>query len=65
MGGPPMEEGVVADEIGLLLEGEAALRLDLLQDGEIGEAYVGQGFVGERPEMLGRLQLRRVGRQHA
>lgn len=63
IGRPPVEERVVPDVVGLLLEGKTALGLHLLQAGEIGEADIGQWLVGERPEVLGRLQLRRVGGQ--
>lgn len=58
-----MEQRVVADEIGLALEGEAALGLHRLQDIEALEAAVGERFVGQRPQMLGRLELRRIRRQ--
>jgi hypothetical protein len=58
-----MKEGVLADEVRLLLEGEAALGLDGFQAGEIGEAPIGEWLVGERPEMLSRLEFRGVGRQ--
>ena len=47
----------------MLLEVPAALGLHRLQAGQILEASVRQGLVGERPEMLGRLQLGRVGGQ--
>lgn len=63
MGRPPVEERVLADEVGLLLEGEAALGLDLLQCGQIGEAHVGQGLVGQRPEVFRRLQFGGIGWQ--
>jgi hypothetical protein len=63
MAGPPVEERVSADEVGLLLEDKAALRLDLLQRGQIGEAHVGQGRIGQRPQMLRRLQFGGIGRQ--
>lgn len=49
---------MAANEVGLLLEGQTALGLDRFQRGEIGEAAIGERFVGERPQMLGRLELR-------
>lgn len=58
-----MEERVAADEIGSLLKDAAALGLDCLQGRQIVEPSIGQRLVGERPEMLGRLQFWRVGRQ--
>jgi hypothetical protein len=58
-----MEEGVLPDEVGLLLKGEAALFLDCFQGGQTLESPVGERLVGERPEVFGRLQLRGVGGQ--
>jgi hypothetical protein len=58
-----MEEGVVAHGWGIGFEVLAALfdvRLDL---GEPVEVPVDDGFVGEPPEMLGRLQFGGVGRE--
>jgi len=49
--------------MGLLLEHQAALRLDAFQLGEGREALVGERLIGERPEMLGGLQLGRGGGQ--
>ena len=60
IGGPPVKEGMLANEVGLLLERQAALGLDLLERGEVGEAHIGEWFVGQRPEMLGGLQFGRV-----
>lgn len=57
-----MEEGVLANALGLLLEGKAALCLDLLQGGEVGEADIGERLVGQRPEVLGGLEFGGVGR---
>ena len=58
-----MKERALANDLGLLLEGETALCLDRLQGGEVSESRVGERLVGQRPEMLGRLQFGRVGRQ--
>ena len=63
IGGPPVKESVSTDEVRLPLEGQTALRLDFLQGGKVREADIGQGLVGERPEVFGGLQLRGVGRQ--
>ncbi len=54
---------MVPDAVGLLLEGKTALGLYLLERGEIGEADIGQWLIGERPEVLGRLQFGGVGGQ--
>lgn len=56
-----MDEGVPANALGLLLEGKAALCLDLLQGGEVGEADIGERLVGQRPEVLGGLEFGGVG----
>ena len=58
-----MEERVPANEIRLLLKGETALGLDVLQAIQVREAAIGQRLVGQGPQMLRWLQLRRVGRQ--
>lgn len=58
-----MEEGVLPNEVGLLLEGETALCLHLFQRGQIREAHISQRLVGERPEVLSRLELGGVGGQ--
>jgi hypothetical protein len=49
-----------ANEIGSRLEGDAALGLGIFQLVDRGEMPVGQRCVGEWPEMLGRLELRRI-----
>jgi len=61
--GPPMEAGGGANEIGLRLQGDTACGLSVLEIVDRGEMPVGQDGVGERPEMLGGLQLGRVRRQ--
>lgn len=58
-----MEERVPADEIGLLLEDQAALGLHCFEDGQALEPAVGERLVGQGPEMLGWLQFRRIGWQ--
>jgi len=54
---------MMPDEIRLTLEGEAAFGLHGFQPGQIGEALVSERLVGERPEMLGGLELGGVGGQ--
>lgn len=58
-----MEQGMPADEVGLGLEDQAALGLDGFQIGQALKPSIGEGFIGQRPEMLRWLQLRGVGRQ--
>ena len=58
-----MEVGVPTDEAWLLLEGQAPLGLHCLQGVEALEAPVGERLIGEGPEVLGGLQLRRIRRQ--
>ena len=58
-----MEQGVSADAIGLVLEGEAALSLDCFECGEALEAAIGEWLIRQWPQMLGWLQLRRIRRQ--
>ena len=57
-----MEEGVPTDEVGLVLEDEAALRLDGLERGQTLEAAIREWLIGQGPEMLRRLEFRRGGR---
>src|SRR5690242_5008577 len=59
--GPPVKEGGRADEGWLGLERDAALGLRLLQLLDAGEMAVDQRRVGERPQVLRRLELRGVG----
>ena len=61
--GPPMEEGVSSDQFGGFAQIEASLGEAVGERMNIGEAAVGDGLVGERPEAFGGVQLRRVGRQ--
>ena len=61
--GPPMELGGRADALALLLEGSAVRELGLLQLLDAGEMLVDQRRVSQRPQVLGGLQLRRVGWQ--
>src|SRR5260221_6268463 len=60
---PPVEQRGRADQIWTGLEGDAALSLRVLAVVDRGEMAVEQGRVGERPEVLGRLELRRIRRQ--
>ena len=48
---------MLADALRLLLEREAALGLHHLQVGQALEAPVGEGFIGQRPEMLTKTNL--------
>jgi hypothetical protein len=45
------------------LQGHAARGLGVFEVLDGGEMAVGQGSIGQRPEMLGRLELRRIRRQ--
>ena len=63
MSRPPVAVGVPADEVRLPLEDQAALGLDRLQCRQAREGAIGQRLVGERPEVFGGLQFRRLRRQ--
>jgi len=52
-----------ADEIAALLQGHAAARLCVFQLLEVSEMAIDQHRVGQRPEVLGGLELRRIGGQ--
>jgi hypothetical protein len=52
-----------ADEIGALLQGDAASGLRILQLLDIAEMAIGEGRVGEGPQVLGGLEFGGVGRQ--
>lgn len=56
-----MEERGGADEVGTRLEGDAARRLGIFELVNRGEMVIGQRGVRQRPEVLGGLQLRRIG----
>ncbi len=58
-----MEEGGGADEIGLALEDDAPLCLDVFQVVDRREVAVDEDRVAERPEVLGGLEFRRAGGQ--
>src|SRR5579859_855694 len=60
---PPMKAGRRADEVASGLQRDTACRLGILQVLEGGEVLVGQCRVGQGPQVLGRVELRRVGRQ--
>lgn len=60
---PPVEEGVAADEFGLpeqLLTAPGLFEFEVFERIEV---TIGQHLVRERPQPLGRLQFRTVGRQ--
>ena len=57
---PPGETGSRADEIAASLEGDTTARLRVFQLVEIGDMTVDQHCVGQRPQVLGGLQLGRV-----
>ena len=61
--GPPEEQRRGADELGLVLEGSTAGELHVFQLVDDGKMLVDQCDIRQRPEVLGRLQLRRVRRQ--
>ena len=52
-----MEAGGGADEAAAALEGKAATRLGVLELIEVGKVAIDERRIGERPEMLGWLQL--------
>src|SRR5262249_26598152 len=60
--GPPVEARFRADEVGPLLEGGAAGELGVLQLLDRGEMPIDERTVDQRPEVLGGLQLRGMGR---
>src|SRR5260221_11026106 len=60
---PPVEQRGRADQIWTGLEGDAALSLRVLEVVDRGEMAGEQGGGGERPEVLGRLELRRIRRE--
>ena len=53
------------DDVGVVAEGEATPGDGLAEGGEVGEAVVGDGLVGQRPEAFGGLEFGRVGRQES
>jgi hypothetical protein len=61
--GPPGEQGRRANEVRAGLQCDTALRLGIVQLLDAGEMVVSQRGIGERPQMLCRLQLGRVRRQ--
>ena len=60
---PPVEPRGRPNEVGTRLEGDAARGLGVLELVDRSEMAVGQGRVGQRPQVLGRLQLGRIRRQ--
>ena len=58
-----MEVRPRANLLTLLLYRATAFRLHRIQRFQIGEMLVDQRFIAQRPQTLGRLQLRRIGRQ--
>src|SRR5258708_39660491 len=61
--GPPVEARRGADDIRPLLEGGAAGELSVFEVLDAGEVLIDEGGIGQRPEMLSRLQFRGIGRQ--
>ncbi|HEX8982902.1 MAG TPA: hypothetical protein VF792_09050, partial [Ktedonobacterales bacterium] len=61
--GPPMEQGSRANALRLLLQGVAVRKLDLVEFLDRGEMAIDQAGVGQRPEMLSRLQFWGIRRQ--
>lgn len=57
-----MPEGCTSYDVGIAPEGDATPGDGLAEGGEVGEAPVGDGLVGQRPEVFGRLQFRGVRR---
>jgi hypothetical protein len=60
---PPREARGGADEIAALLQGDTASGLRVFQLVEVSEMAVDQDRIGQRPEVLGGLELGRVGGQ--
>jgi hypothetical protein len=58
-----MEQGRGADQVRAGLQGHTALSLGIFQIIDAGEMAIGEDRVGERPEMLSRLEFGRVGGQ--
>ena len=58
-----MKEGGAVEHGGLALEGVTAGRKGVFEGGERGEVRIDQRIVGELPQMLGGLELGRVGGQ--
>ena len=56
-----MEQRAVSDHVLLLGKGDAAIADRLVEARDCREAAVGERFVDERPQMLGRLQFGAVG----
>ncbi len=61
--GPPVEQRSGADALALPLEGGTAGELRVFEVLDAREVLVDQGGVGQRPEVLGGLQLGGIGRQ--
>lgn len=61
--GPPMEVCPRANLLTLLLYGPTTFGLNLNQCCEVGKMLVDQRFICQRPQALGWLQFRRIGRQ--
>ena len=58
-----MEVGVGGDQLLVLIEGASPLGEDGVEFGDRWKVPVDNGLVDDRPQTLGRLQVRRVGRQ--
>jgi hypothetical protein len=52
-----MKAGMGTNDLRLRLQREAALRLRILQYIQVLEVPIGEWFVGQRPQPLGRLQF--------
>lgn len=58
-----MEQRGRADEVGTRLEGNTARGLGIFEGVNRGEMPIGQRRVGQRPQVLGGMELRRIGRE--
>ena len=58
-----MEQRGRADTLRLMLQLSTVRELDVFELLNCGEVTVYEAYIGKRPQMLGRLQLRGVGRQ--
>ena len=63
MVGPPVEEGIAADQVCVVAEFAASLGEALGEVFEGREACVDDGLVGQRPQPFGGLEFGGVGRQ--
>jgi hypothetical protein len=61
---PPIKEGMCFDLIWIVGKDAAALAQNLVEIIERLEVFIRDGLVGQRTQMFGRLDLRRIGRRN-